>query len=408
MAIERTLQAHLLNRSALPAHSTVAQGRSAHALLARRDRARQVSARSDDDHRCIRSHAISESFFTGVLVRELRRSDRSNLLTGVALVALRDGAQASPIVWRPVIDALNAAKRQTDVIGWFEQGSAVGVIFPEIPPSESVIVRDLEARVRGELAKRIGREALDRLEVRFHVNPCSLGNAVTDLPIDPMPIDVRSRPPRARAYDVVKRGLDIVGSALLLVGLAPVLIAIGAMVKLTSRGPVFFLQTRIGQMGKCFTMLKFRTMRVNADHALHRKFVSEFINSAPKGAPSSADRLFKLAKDPRVTPLGRILRKTSLDELPQLWNTLIGDMSLVGPRPPIPYEVEQYKFWHNRRFLEAKPGVTGLWQVAGRSRTTFDEMVRLDLRYAKSCSLWTDLKILCATPAAVFTGKGAC
>jgi lipopolysaccharide/colanic/teichoic acid biosynthesis glycosyltransferase len=407
VAIERTQQSHSLNRSGLPAHFTIAQGRSAHALLPRRDRVREVSGRISDDHRCIRPHAISESFFTSVLVRELRRSDRSNLLTGVALVALRHGAQASPIAWRPVIDALNAAKRQTDVIGWFKQGSAVGVIFPEISPSEAVIVRDLEARMRSELAKRIGREALDRLEVRFHVSPCSLGKALTDLPIEPMPIDLRSRPQRASAYDVVKRGLDIVGSALLLVALAPVLIAIAAIVKLTSRGPVLFRQTRIGQMGKSFTMLKFRTMRENADHALHRKFVSELINSAPKMASSSGEPLFKLAKDPRVTPLGRILRKTSLDELPQLWNTLIGDMSLVGPRPPIPYEVEQYKFWHNRRFLEAKPGVTGLWQVAGRSRTTFDEMVRLDLRYAKSCSLWTDLKILVATPAAVFTGKGA-
>jgi lipopolysaccharide/colanic/teichoic acid biosynthesis glycosyltransferase len=178
-------------------------------------------------------------------------------------------------------------------------------------------------------------------------------------------------------------------------------------VKLTSNGPIFFRQPRIGQMGRSFTMLKFRTMKVDADHALHQKFVTEFINSAPK-VQAKADAPFKIANDPRVTPLGRVLRKTSLDELPQLWNVLIGDMSLVGPRPPIAYEVAQYKLWHNRRLFEAKPGVTGLWQVAGRSRTTFDEMVRLDLRYAKSRSLWTDLKILVATPAAVFTGKGAC
>ena len=107
-------------------------------------------------------------------------------------------------------------------------------------------------------------------------------------------------------------------------------------------------------------------------------------------------------------PIGRILRRTSLDELPQLWNVLRGDMSLVGPRPPLAYEVEQYQSWHRRRVLEAKPGLTGLWQVTGRSRTTFDEMVRLDLRYAQSCSVWTDIKILLATPRAVISGKGAC
>ena len=112
--------------------------------------------------------------------------------------------------------------------------------------------------------------------------------------------------------------------------------------------------------------------------------------------------------DPRVTPIGSFLRKTSLDELPQLWNVLCGEMSLVGPRPPLSYEVQQYKPWHYRRVIEAKPGITGLWQVTGRSRTTFDDMVRLDLRYARTHSVWTDVKILLATPRAVFSGKGAC
>jgi lipopolysaccharide/colanic/teichoic acid biosynthesis glycosyltransferase len=118
--------------------------------------------------------------------------------------------------------------------------------------------------------------------------------------------------------------------------------------------------------------------------------------------------VFKLTNDTRITPIGHILRKTSLDELPQLWNVVIGEMSLVGPRPPLKYEVDQYKGWHLRRVLDAKPGVTGLWQVTGRSRTTFDEMVRLDLRYVRTYSLWTDLKILLATPRAVIAGKGAC
>ena len=132
-----------------------------------------------------------------------------------------------------------------------------------------------------------------------------------------------------------------------------------------------------------------------------------FIKSSAQLHPTGRKAVFKLTNDPRVTPIGRMLRKTSLDELPQLWNVLRGDMSLVGPRPPLAYEVEQYRPWHRRRVLEAKPGITGLWQVKGRSRTTFDEMVRLDLQYARTRSLWTDIKILLATPRAVISGKGA-
>jgi lipopolysaccharide/colanic/teichoic acid biosynthesis glycosyltransferase len=155
-------------------------------------------------------------------------------------------------------------------------------------------------------------------------------------------------------------------------------------------------------------MLKFRTMRVDADHAIHHQFVSSFIKPGGQAVESGKAGLFKIANDPRVTSIGRFLRRTSLDELPQLWNVLRGDMSLVGPRPPLQYEVEQYQSWHRRRVLEAKPGLTGLWQVSGRSRTTFDEMVRLDLRYARTYSVWTDIKILLATPRAVISGKGAC
>src|SRR5262249_38133615 len=156
------------------------------------------------------------------------------------------------------------------------------------------------------------------------------------------------------------------------------------------------------------TMLKFRTMYADAGDKLHHEFVSAFIKGRDQFQQPSKHPVFKLANDPRVTPLGRILRKTSLDELPQLWNVLQGDMSLVGPSPPTSFELEQYESWHRGRVLEAKPGITGLWQVEGRSRTTFDEMVRLDLRYAKARSVWNDLKILLATPAAVISRKGAC
>src|SRR5262249_25887885 len=149
--------------------------------------------------------------------------------------------------------------------------------------------------------------------------------------------------------------------------------------------------------------LKFRTMYTGADPRLHHEFVSSFIKTSrgAEGNGSGGAAPFKLTDDPRITPIGRILRKTSLDELPQLLNVIRGQRPLVAPPPPLPYELDQYESWHRRRILEAKPGITGLWQVAGRSRTTFDEMVRLDLRYARTRSFWTDLRILLATPAAV-------
>jgi lipopolysaccharide/colanic/teichoic acid biosynthesis glycosyltransferase len=205
--------------------------------------------------------------------------------------------------------------------------------------------------------------------------------------------------------DAAKRGLDIVGSLVLLALFGPVMLAVVTVVKWTSAGPALYRQVRIGRRGESFTMLKVRTMYVNAGHGIHNDYVTWFIKASGQ-QPRTGDEVFKLTNDPRITPPGQWLRKTSLDELPQFWNVLRGDMSLVGPRPPLPFEVAQYQPWHRRRVLEAKPGITGLWQVKGRSRTTFDEMVRMDLEYARSHSLWTDIRILAATPLAMV--KGAC
>jgi lipopolysaccharide/colanic/teichoic acid biosynthesis glycosyltransferase len=150
-------------------------------------------------------------------------------------------------------------------------------------------------------------------------------------------------------------------------------------------------------------------MYTNNDAKIHREYVQSFIagKTEPQENREAEPAVYKIQNDPRITPIGKFLRKTSLDEFPQFWNVLRGDMSLVGPRPPVPYEFEVYDLWHRRRVLEVKPGVTGLWQVSGRSRTCFDDMVRLDLRYAQRWSLWLDLKILLATPRAVLTGDGA-
>ena len=149
-------------------------------------------------------------------------------------------------------------------------------------------------------------------------------------------------------------------------------------------------------------------MHVNNDPSIHQDYVTRFIaGRAELNASDGGPNVYKITNDPRVTPLGRFLRKTSLDELPQLLNVLRGQMSLIGPRPPVPYEYERYNLWHRRRILETKPGLTGLWQVSGRSRTSFDDMVRLDLKYATEWSLWLDFKIFLLTPRAVIFGDGA-
>ena len=208
---------------------------------------------------------------------------------------------------------------------------------------------------------------------------------------------------------MVKRAMDIAGSIALLILLSPILAAVAIAIKMTSRGPVLFKQERLGQRGSVFQCLKFRTMYVDNDATIHRDYVQNFIaGKVQEQCKSEAGpAVYKIKNDPRVTPVGQFLRKTSLDELPQFWNVLRGEMSLVGPRPPVVYEFEVYDLWHRRRVLELKPGVTGLWQVSGRSRTSFDDMVRMDLRYSQRWSLWLDIKILLATPLAVFTGNGA-
>jgi exopolysaccharide biosynthesis polyprenyl glycosylphosphotransferase len=207
----------------------------------------------------------------------------------------------------------------------------------------------------------------------------------------------------------LKRTLDIVGAIAALLLLSPLMLAIAIVVAATSRGPVIFKQVRLGKRGAPFTFYKFRSMRCDADDRVHREYVAKLITGDLEGIDQgeATKPLYKMQDDPRITRVGRLLRKTSLDELPQLFNVLKGDMSLVGPRPPLPYEAEKYQSWHLRRVLEAKPGITGLWQVNGRSRTSFDAMVRLDLRYVRTCSLGLDLKILLNTVGAVLEGEGA-
>ena len=223
--------------------------------------------------------------------------------------------------------------------------------------------------------------------------------------------DLLRRENATRLLAVTKRVMDIIGSALILAICAPAFLIIALAIKVSSKGPVLFRQRRIGQYGKSFTFLKFRSMYVDNDASIHREYVTQLIAGQAERHPSNGNGdgagVYKLTKDDRITRVGAFLRRSSLDELPQLLNVLKGEMSLVGPRPPVPYELAAYQTWHRRRVLEVKPGITGLWQVNGRSRVKFDEMVRLDLKYAEAWSPWLDVKILLRTPLAVLKGEGA-
>jgi exopolysaccharide biosynthesis polyprenyl glycosylphosphotransferase len=205
----------------------------------------------------------------------------------------------------------------------------------------------------------------------------------------------------------LKRACDLLAASLMLIVVSPVMLVIALVIKKTSPGPVLFAQERLGRDGRPFKFFKFRTMEHNSDDAIHRQFVSMFIGGDADGCAdtNAGDQVFKMKRDPRVIPFGAILRKTSLDELPQLFNILMGEMSLVGPRPPIAYEIENYQPWHMER-LKAVPGLTGLWQVSGRSTVSFEEMVRLDIRYINNWSPWRDFVILLKTIPVVFQGTG--
>lgn len=360
----------------------------------------------EEDLAVTRWTILDESTFKQVLTRERRRTDRSGMAMALLIIGLpnRSGEQgmADGAV---VANALSTVTSDLDIVGWCEPASVIGWIVTEIDRANLSSRCDrFERELRNAVAFHGDEELAQQVSIRVLVYPePTISNKESVAPMDPL-----LYPEHAPNVQVLKRGMDVVLSALLLILLLPLFSLIAVLVKISSPGPAFFKQTRVGHLMKPFTMYKFRTMYADADHSAHYYYVSWFITASDKGDAKDKASFFKLTNDDRITPIGRLLRRTSLDELPQLWNVLIGDMSLVGPRPPLPYELQQYRPWHRRRLLEAMPGITGLWQVVGRSRTTFDEMVRLDLRYARTMSLWSDIKILLATPVAMVTGKGAC
>jgi lipopolysaccharide/colanic/teichoic acid biosynthesis glycosyltransferase len=210
----------------------------------------------------------------------------------------------------------------------------------------------------------------------------------------------------SRLQAAARRGLDLVIGSMLLLVLSPLLIAVAVAVRLDSPGPALFRQRRVGLGQREFTLLKFRSMRADADSADHEKYVSALINGNGTGSADEGSDLYKLVGDHRVTRVGETIRRWSIDELPQLINVVLGDMSLVGPRPTTPYEVAEYPAWYFDRF-SVKPGLTGLWQVSGRNERTYEEMVRIDIEYVETRTVRLDLAILVQTPWVVLSRKGA-
>jgi exopolysaccharide biosynthesis polyprenyl glycosylphosphotransferase len=356
---------------------------------------------------------LNEDTFNRMIAIERKRTERSK--QPFLLMLLGVGGQHAPAKnsgsLDGIVSALLSSIRGTDVIGWYKSRTIVGVMFTGLEvTSKNAVLSMILNRVSNAVGDKLTSEQFSQVSISFHFFPDDWGDGSSGRPSNPAlyPDLVNSNIER-RTVVVIKRAMDIAGSTIMLILCMPLVSIIALAVKATSKGPVFFRQQRVGQYGKQFTFLKFRSMLVNNDHNVHREYITKFIASEANKQPSGAKGkgVFKLTNDTRVTRVGRFLRRTSLDELPQFLNVLRGEMSLVGPRPPIPYELAAYQTWHRRRLLEVKPGITGLWQVTGRSRVNFDEMVRLDLRYATSWSPWLDFAILMRTPFAVIKGEGA-
>ena len=359
---------------------------------------------------------LHEDAFKRMISVERKRTERSAkpfllmlLETGGYHASAKNGN-----VLANILSALQASTRETDVIGWYEEQSTAGVMFTELlVDDKKTVLSAMLTRISSILQDILTFEQFNQISISFHLYPDKWDDDIRQRPGNPaLYPDLMKREKSTRVLSVTKRVMDVVGSALLLVVSAPAFLIIALAIKMTSRGPVFFRQHRVGQYGELFTFLKFRSMYVDNDCSIHREYVTQLIAGEAKrnpiGGNGDGEGIYKLTSDDRITRIGSFLRRGSLDELPQLLNVLTGDMSLVGPRPAIPYELAAYQTWHRRRVLEVKPGITGLWQVNGRSRVKFDEMVRLDLKYAETWSPWLDIKILLRTPRAVFEGEGAC
>lgn len=346
------------------------------------------------------SNILSPAEFLDRLRLEKRRADRSGGPLSVVVFRFNGEGPSDNGPMHELLANLRQTTRETDLKGHLGD-RAIGLML-----------LDTDAKGREQCLKKILNGGFPSCSVEAATYPDEVFEALLwegGAWAEPLSLDLDDLSKPKRVQKVLKRFLDVLGAVAALVLASPIMVVTALAVKLTSPGPIIFRQVRLGEKGTRFNFYKFRSMYWNTDDRIHREYVEKLIRGKHEALNQgdSTRPLYKIRRDPRVTPVGRLIRKYSIDELPQLFNVLRGEMSLVGPRPPLPYEVEKYDSWHLRRILEVKPGITGLWQVAGRSRTSFDDMVRLDLRYAQSWSLWLDLKILLRTFGAVFRPQGA-
>jgi lipopolysaccharide/colanic/teichoic acid biosynthesis glycosyltransferase len=344
---------------------------------------------------------LTRSHFLDRLRAEKRRSDRSKAPLSVVLFSFDKEEENQFHQITKFLPALQKDTRETDIIGWVDR-DVIGLVLPDTN----------EKGVQSCIRKITNGNGNLPCSVITGTYPDHLFQKLLDkeqLEPDLFPLYLEESPDSHGFQIALKRGIDIMGSIIGILLFSPVMIITALAIGWTSPGPIVFKQIRFGQKGVRFPFYKFRSMHWNTDDQIHRKYVSNLIegnleetNQGDKDKP-----LYKIRSDPRVTKVGKIIRKLSIDELPQFYNVLKGEMSLVGPRPPLPYEVEKYKPWHLRRILDVKPGITGLWQIEGRSKTSFDDMVRLDLRYVQNRSLRLDIKILIKTIGALLKPTGA-
>lgn len=350
-----------------------------------------------------------EDYFRDLLVRERKRTKRSGkpfilMLLNIQELLLRGTNQKT---LRKVVHTICSSTRETDIRGWYKQDHSIGIIFTELNGDDA---GNIKAKMHMDFDKNINWELLKKIIISFHMYPEGYGTGR----MEKSKFDQKLYPDLSgdnsdKMMLRLKRTMDIIGSLFCIIILSPVFFVVPILIKLTSRGTVIFKQKRMGEKGKKFTFYKFRTMYADNDNSHHRNYVKQFIldDNGDQNSNETDRKLYKMNNDPRVTPVGNFLRKTSIDEIPQFYNVLKGDMSLVGPRPPIPYELEHYDLWHRQRILYAKPGITGVWQVEGRSLVDFNDMVRMDIKYIRECNVMLDAKILIKTPLAVILFKGA-
>ncbi|HEU4768794.1 MAG TPA: sugar transferase [Pyrinomonadaceae bacterium] len=356
-----------------------------------------------------------------LFIRSVQTFVRSHQINLIPTLVVGRGHEASlfiremrerPALGYRVIGFIDSQATETSRTDSYEGVPVVGTLqgLPEAirdSGANEVIIAD--PQVSGDALFEVMMRCGRRRGVEFRIAP-SLFNCLprkTEIDqIGVLPMIRLFREPLSSGARILKRTSDLVISALAVTVLLPVWLLIALLIKLDSRGPIFYTQERVGMDGRLFLLYKFRTMVPNADPELHREYQRAFIaGRAEANLGNDQKPTYKLFADPRITRVGKFLRKTSLDEVPQLLNVLLGDMSIVGPRPPIPYEVEAYELWHRKR-LDMKPGLTGLWQVSGRNRLPFEEMVRLDLFYIENWSLLLDLKIILRTGLVMLGREG--